>query len=265
MWAGPLATWLLASQGAEVIKVEPSCRPDGLRGNPTWFATLNRGKRRVELDLRERSDRERFFELVADADLVVDNFSPRVAPNLGIEPATLRRVNPTLRTLSMPAFPAGSAERPWVAYGTGAHAVSGLGDAGLDGFLAPAVTYPDPIAGFTAFAVAVALIIERRKAAASVPDAEISLRGALEPLRRFHDHGNTLRRTLPAAALAELRAATLGPDGLPTQPVGPAVARAPAAAPRIQSDPTPSTRHPEAIPHHGPPAVLTAPPDGVAR
>ncbi|MFN0090560.1 MAG: CoA transferase, partial [Acidimicrobiales bacterium] len=65
MWAGPLCTWLLAGLGAEVGKVEPSARLDGLRfderfpGDPAaaagcsaWFAALNAGKRRLDLDLR---------------------------------------------------------------------------------------------------------------------------------------------------------------------------------------------------------------------
>jgi crotonobetainyl-CoA:carnitine CoA-transferase CaiB-like acyl-CoA transferase len=223
MWAGPLATWLLASLGAEVVKVEPGCRPDGLRGSPAWFATLDRGKGGVDLDLRHARDRRRFFELVARADLVVDNFSPRVAPNLGIDPAALRTVNPDLATLSMPAFPAGRPERDWVAYGTGAHAISGLGDAGTDGFFAPAVTYPDPIAGFTAFAVAAALLVRRQLGAEPTDEApaeaEVSLSAALEPLRRRHDGGRTLRRPPPAAAVAALRERVLGPDGLPDAPV----------------------------------------------
>ena len=52
MWAGPLCTLLLAEWGASVTTVEPAVRPDGLRGSPAQFAVLDRGKRRVDLDLR---------------------------------------------------------------------------------------------------------------------------------------------------------------------------------------------------------------------
>jgi hypothetical protein len=223
MWAGPLATWLLASLGAEVVKVEPACRPDGLRGSPGLFEACNRGKRRADLDLRRPEERDRFLDLVAGADLVIDNFSPRVAPNLGIEPAALRGVNPQVCSLSMPAFPLDSEERDWVAYGTGVHAISGLGDAGPDGFAPPAVTYPDALAGFAAFAVAVALLAHREPGPRRVPSgtptnhAEVTLRGVVEPLRALHDLGATLCRPVPAAGLRRLGRTVLE-CGLPPSP-----------------------------------------------
>ncbi len=177
MWSGPLATWLLASLGADVLKVEPACRLDGTRGadglslgpdglpvvagdldSSTIFQALNRNKRRLDLDLRVAGQRAAFLEQVDASDLVVSNFSPRVPANLGIEPATLAagRTRP-LGCVQMPAFPAGSDERDWRAYGHGIHAVSGLG-VDHDGQPWTAGTsYPDALSGFAAAAVAVAL------------------------------------------------------------------------------------------------------------
>ncbi len=152
MWAGPLATRLLAEAGAEVDTVEPACRPDGLRGTPPMFEHLAEGKRRHDLDLRDDRARSTFFDLVADADVLVESFSPRVMPNLGLHTDALLAVNPDLLVVSMPAFGPGTPEQGWVAYGTGVHAACGLGVDDHGRAWAPSVTYPDPLAGLAAFA-----------------------------------------------------------------------------------------------------------------
>src|SRR6185312_12124824 len=94
MWAGPLCTRLLAEWGATVTTIEPAVRPDGLRGSPAQFAVLDRGKRRVDLDMRRGTDRAAFEQLVAESDLLVESFSRRVLPNLGY--ADLRSINPAI-------------------------------------------------------------------------------------------------------------------------------------------------------------------------
>lgn len=152
MWAGPLATQLLAQAGAQVDTIEGSCRPDGLRGTPAMFEWLAAGKRRHDLDLRRADGRARMLDLVADADVVVESFSPRVLPNLGIDLSALLPVNPEVLVVSMPAFAPSTPEQDWVAYGTGVHAASGLGVDGDGRAWAPSVTYPDPLGGLAAFA-----------------------------------------------------------------------------------------------------------------
>lgn len=194
MWAGPLATWLLRSLGWSVTKVEPAFRPDGFRAldgggihpggvpcapgrdSAMWNA-LNHGKEIVDLDLRETADRERFVDLAADSDVVIDSFSPRVMPNFGL---TLPE-GPLY--VSLPAFPPGPA-RDWVAYGTGIHALSGLGDLGDGRFAAPAVSYPDPVAGFTA-ALAVVAALAGRERGVPIARVECPLFGAAQPLLRW--------------------------------------------------------------------------------
>ncbi len=152
MWAGPLATRLLAEAGAEVDTIEAACRPDGLRGTPAMFEHLAAGKRRRDLDLRQPEARSALLDLVADAEVVVESFSPRVMPNFGLDAAALVAVNPDVLVVSMPAFAPGSPERDWVAYGTGVHAISGLGVDASGRAWAPSMTYPDPLAGLAAFA-----------------------------------------------------------------------------------------------------------------
>ena len=191
MWAGPLATWLLSSLGWSVTKVEPSFRPDGFRAldaggihpgdtscdpgrdSALWNA-LNHGKEIVDLDLRLEADRVRFVELATASDVVIDSFSPRVMPNFGLPlPAGPLYV-------SVPAFPPGP-RRDWVAYGTGIHAVSGLGDVGGGRFAAPAVAYPDPVAGFTA-ALATVAALDGRRRGLPVSRVESPMFSAVQPL-----------------------------------------------------------------------------------
>jgi hypothetical protein len=170
MWAGPLATHLLATAGAEVDTVEAACRPDGLRGTPAMFEALAAGKRRHDLDLRQDEARRAFLDLVADADVVVESYSPRVLPNLGLDLPTLLAVNPDVVLVSIPAFGPASPERDWVAYGTGVHAASGLGIEDDGRAWAPAVTYPDPLGGLAAFAaVCTALAMGLRGRHLAVP------------------------------------------------------------------------------------------------
>ena len=93
-WAGPLATRLLADAGATVVKVDPRCRPDGFGQRPALYRHLNHGKEVVDLDLRSPTDRARFEQLLASADLLVESFSRRVMGNLGYDDDRLRAAQP---------------------------------------------------------------------------------------------------------------------------------------------------------------------------
>jgi hypothetical protein len=193
MWAGPLATWLLARLGAKVVKVEPAARPDGFRAldgrgihpegrslrpgrDSALFHALNHGKATARWDLRRPADRRRFEARAAEADLVVDAFSARVMGNLGWAdpPAGATRV-------ALCAFPPGP-EREWVAYGSGVHAVSGLGDTGSGRFAPPPVSYPDPLGGLVLALGGAAAMVGRRRGVGPVR-VETSLLWALGPLR----------------------------------------------------------------------------------
>ena len=122
-WAGPAGTHTLAALGADVVKVEGLQRPDGMRFSGTrpatedlWWETghlfqaSNSGKRGVTLELSRPEARELALRLVAGADLVMENFSPRVLGNLGLEYDDLRAANPRVVVVRMPAF---GLDGPW--------------------------------------------------------------------------------------------------------------------------------------------------------
>ncbi len=99
--AGPLAAVLLADQGAEVIHVDP---PGGPRWGGVADAFLNRGKRRVILDLKRPADLDAARRLIASADAVIENFRPGVLGRLGLAPESLVSQCPGLIVCSMPGF-----------------------------------------------------------------------------------------------------------------------------------------------------------------
>ena len=222
MWAGPLATWLLGALGAEVAKVEPAVRPDGLRGQPALFAALDRGKTHLDLDLRRPADLDELHRCIAGADVVVDSFSPRVMPNLGLDPAALARLQPHLVSVAIPAFPAGSPQGSWVAYGTGVHAFCGLGHLGGPCMAAPAVTYPDPLGGLAAFAAVLRGLVAARRPASGPVHVEASLADAVAPLAAAADPTGLVRPVEPVAGALAARLAERGffdADGLPAPPL----------------------------------------------
>jgi crotonobetainyl-CoA:carnitine CoA-transferase CaiB-like acyl-CoA transferase len=100
--AGPYGCTILADQGADVIKVEPPAGdnlrnyPSTLEGENRAFLGVNRSKRGVVLNLKQRSDHAVLLDLVAAADVLVHNFRPGVAERLGIDHATLAALNPRL-------------------------------------------------------------------------------------------------------------------------------------------------------------------------
>jgi crotonobetainyl-CoA:carnitine CoA-transferase CaiB-like acyl-CoA transferase len=110
--AGPVAGQILGDLGADVIKVE---RPDG--GDdfrqwtpPTWHGTsagylaANRNKRSVTLDLRDPDDRERFLDLIRDADIFIQNLRPGALDKMGLGAEALMAVNPRLIYCDLTGF-----------------------------------------------------------------------------------------------------------------------------------------------------------------
>ncbi|HSQ01592.1 MAG TPA: CoA transferase, partial [Candidatus Dormibacteraeota bacterium] len=123
--AGPLATRVLADFGAEVIRVE---RPDARPPAGSSEANLQRGKRRLTLDLRSAPGLDELRALLRDADVVVDNFSRRVLPNLGFDDDALQALNPRLVIAHLTGFPAADARAEWAAFGPTMQAMAGLVD-----------------------------------------------------------------------------------------------------------------------------------------
>lgn len=177
-WAGPAATHLLAAFGADVVKVESIQRPDGIRysgGMRTdvddwweygWvFHAMNTNKRSVTLDLGSDDGRRLFEKLAAGADVVIENFSPRVMDQFGLTADVLLRVNPKLVVTRMPAFGLDGPWRDRVGFAPTMEQIAGL--AWVTGLPeAPPVTPRgacDPLAGVhAAFAVLAALSFAER-------------------------------------------------------------------------------------------------------
>ncbi len=109
--AGPFCGLLLADMGADLIKVENPKGGDTLRSWPPIsdgfsenFASLNRNKRSVTLDLKQPADVERFKVLIQEADVLVENNRPGVMDRLGVGYATLKTINPRLVMASISAY-----------------------------------------------------------------------------------------------------------------------------------------------------------------
>jgi len=109
--AGPYCGMLLADMGADVIKVENPQGGDALRswapitqGYSENFASLNRNKRSVTLNLKDENDRQKLYTLVETADVLLENNRPGVMQRLGLDYDTLRQINPRLVMCSISAY-----------------------------------------------------------------------------------------------------------------------------------------------------------------
>jgi crotonobetainyl-CoA:carnitine CoA-transferase CaiB-like acyl-CoA transferase len=138
-WAGPLIGHACAILGAEVIHVESTKQPDGIRCNttrpmtePRWwewcplFHGSNTGKLGLAIELDSPRGREVFLDLVAVSDVVVDNFSPRVLDQLDLDHDVLLARNPRLVVLRAPGYGVDGPWRERLAYAPTIEAQSGI-------------------------------------------------------------------------------------------------------------------------------------------
>ncbi|MBW3658013.1 MAG: CoA transferase [Actinobacteria bacterium] len=114
--AGPYASLMLGDSGADVVKVERPGAGDDTRGwgppfvgpeddrQSAYFLSVNRNKRSVVLDLKEPADVDRLRALIADADVLVENFRPGVMERLGLGQEALEELNDQLIVLSITGF-----------------------------------------------------------------------------------------------------------------------------------------------------------------
>ena len=177
-WAGPCATQVLAFLGADVIKVESTVRPDLMRyssakspGDPEWWEwgplahAVNTNKRGVTIDLTRPEGRELALDLAATADVVVENYTPRVLAQFGLEWEDLHRVNPRMNLVRMPAFGLDGPWRDRPGFAQTMEALTGLAAATgwPDGSPVLVGGAGDPVAGLHAsFATLVALVAARK-------------------------------------------------------------------------------------------------------
>jgi len=130
--AGPFAGRMLSDLGADVVKIEP---PDGdvtrlwghvVGGLPGYYHQQNAGKRNVCIDLRHEQAKQLVLELVAEADILIENYRPDVMARLGLGYDQLSQVNPRLIMLSISGFGHGGPESHRPAYAPIVHAEVGL-------------------------------------------------------------------------------------------------------------------------------------------
>ncbi len=164
---------LFGDLGADVVKIEHSAHPDGLRvGKPTSmtqpFAAGHRNKRSIGIDLRSDQGRALAHRLVARSDVVLTNFKPGVAEALGMDYETLRRINPEIVVVDSSAFgPTG----PWakrLGYGPLVRAAVGFTDLWVypgesETFCDTVTVYPDHVAARIGTLSALALLLRRER------------------------------------------------------------------------------------------------------
>ena len=175
VWAGPIAGRILGDLGADVIYVESPWNrgyrerdplmatlghlfPDNEPGERPWNRVggvnkLARNKRGLTLNLRDARGRDLFAALVARSDVVLENYSPRVMPQLGFDFAALRKLNPRIVHTAMNGYGASGPGQNRVALGpvieaaVGLTAMMGYADTGP---YRSGVAWADPIAGLSA-------------------------------------------------------------------------------------------------------------------
>ena len=116
-WAGPISAGMIAALGADVIHVESTSRPDGMRmtgamygmDGPWWersihYLASNTNKRGLTLDLTKPRGLELLKQLIAESDAIIENFTPRVMGNFGLDWPTIQAINPRCILVRMPAF-----------------------------------------------------------------------------------------------------------------------------------------------------------------
>ena len=191
MWfAGPMASRLLGDMGAEIIKVESIKHMDPWRGPVSLtekqrrrfperitteapynaapgFNLQNRNKRGITLDLGTRQGKALFKRLVETADVVLENYSPKIMGKLGFEYDVLKKVRPDIILMSMPAFGRTGPDKDYRAFGQTIDCVSGMayrtGYEGEEPMLQSGLSYGDPLSGMNAAFAILSALHHRRK------------------------------------------------------------------------------------------------------
>ena len=212
-WAGPCCTHFMALLGAEVIHVESERRPDGTRliaGIPVteeqwWekspiFAALNTNNKGLTLDLQSPRGREVLRRLIATCDVIVENFTPRVLDQIGLDFAAVQEIRPDAVMLRMPGF---GLDGPWRDNPAFAYAIeSASGLSWLTGYpdRPPYEPYSigDPNAGVHAFNALLLALEHRRRTGegvlveAAMVDAALSI--SAEQVIEYSAYGALLER-----------------------------------------------------------------------
>ena len=222
-WAGPVATNLLRVLGADLIKIESHIRLDGMRwasGLPIpiedklweWspvYHGANAGKRVINLDLNSDAGREIAFDLITDADVIIENYSPRVTETWGFTWDAIHDANDQAIFIRVPAYGTDGPWRDRVGFAMNMEQVSGLANRTGHPDGPPLVPRGpvDSIAGMHAVFATILALTERNQLGkgqlVELPLIEGALQAAAEQVVEHSAYGNTLTRqgnTAPNAA-----------------------------------------------------------------
>lgn len=133
MLSGPFCTMLLGDMGAEIIKIETPGKGDAARaqgvvkdGLSWYFASFNRNKRSITLNLRSKEGKEILSRLVRQSDVVVENFRPNVMAKMGFDYPRLKEIKPDIIYCGISGFGADGPHAHRPAFDFIAQAMSGL-------------------------------------------------------------------------------------------------------------------------------------------
>ena len=212
-WAGPIAGQTLAQLGADIIKVESVQRPDGMRfasvKPPTedkwweWgmvYHGVNTNKRAITLNLTDPEGRAVLEKLAATADVLIENYTPRVMDNFGLTWEHLSAINPKLIMVRMPGFGLSGPWRDNTGFAQTMEQMSGM--AYLTGYPDEPPQIPrgpcDPVAGLHASFATLLALEERRQSGkgklAEVAMIDAALNVAAEALVEFSATGILMER-----------------------------------------------------------------------
>ncbi len=195
MLAGPYATMMLADLGAEVTKLEPAGGDISRQVSDSYFASLNRGKRSVRIDLGSEPGRARLGELVAESHALLVNLKPSAIRRLGLTYDALRRYNERIVCVAITGYGLHGGDDPAFDYVIQAAA----GIAALTGDPAGPPTLPgyssaDNSTGLTAALGLLAQIVSGRGGQLDVSLYEVMLSQLNYHAAAYHNDGRRPQR-----------------------------------------------------------------------
>ncbi len=213
-WAGPVATNLLRVLGADLIKIESHIRLDGMRwasGLPIpmedklweWspvYHGANAGKRVINLDLNSETGRDIALKIIADADVIIENYSPRVTESWGFTWENIHALNDQAIFVRVPAYGTDGPWRDRVGFAMNMEQVSGLANRTGHPDGPPFVPRGpvDSIAGMHAVFATILALTERTRIGkgqlVELPLIEGALQAAAEQVVEHSAYGTVLNR-----------------------------------------------------------------------
>ncbi len=211
-WAGPSATGALAMLGADVIHIESTGHPDGMRmtgfmfGTENWwewgsmFVAVNSNKRGLTLDLDTEAGMSLLWRLIDGADAVVENFSPRVVEKWGLSWEAISARNPRAVFMRMPAFGLSGPWRERVGFAQTMEQLTGMAWVTGHTYDQPRIMRGpcDPIAGMHGAYALILGLAERERTGRGVflesTMVEAALNCSAEQIVEYTAYGNVMER-----------------------------------------------------------------------